>query len=118
MKKTARKQAQRRRATPAYIQSLKWALVACVVALVVYVVSQGPGVAFDEDAIAVVNFSGLTEADKKTALVAANAGRCGCGCGMNLAQCVATDMTCPRRAGNIELISEMVREASTSPLEP
>jgi hypothetical protein len=118
MKKTARKQAQRRRATPAYIQALKWALVACVVALVVYVVSQGPGVAFDEDAIAVVNFSGLTEADKKTALVAANKGRCGCGCGMTLAQCVATDMTCPRRTGNIELISKMIREASTSILEP
>jgi hypothetical protein len=37
---------------------------------------------------------------------------------MTLAQCVATDMTCPRRTGNIELITEMVREASISPLEP
>ena len=112
MKKTVRKQAQRRRGTPAYIKALKWTVVVGVAALVVYVMSQGPGVAFDEDAIAVVNFSGLTEADKETALVAANAGRCGCGCGMTLAQCVATDMTCPRRTGNIELISEIVREAS------
>jgi hypothetical protein len=33
---------------------------------------------------------------------------------MNLAQCVATDMTCPVRERNIEAIRTMVREAGAS----
>jgi hypothetical protein len=37
--------------------------------------------------------------------------RCPCGCGLGLAQCVATDSTCPIREENIERIKKMVRSA-------
>ena len=43
---------------------------------------------------------------------AANLARCTCGCGMTLAQCVATDSTCPVREGNIERIKTMVKDAA------
>jgi hypothetical protein len=33
---------------------------------------------------------------------------------MNVAQCVATDMTCPIRDKNIDAIRAMVREAASS----
>jgi hypothetical protein len=33
---------------------------------------------------------------------------------MNLAQCVATDMTCPVRERNVESIRALVREADKS----
>jgi hypothetical protein len=68
-------------------------------------------VAFDESDIVVVDFSSLTSREKRTALEAANQARCTCGCGMNLAQCVATDMTCPLRDTNISSIRTMVRDA-------
>jgi hypothetical protein len=57
------------------------------------------------------DFSSLDAKGRKTALQAANRARCNCGCGMQLAQCVATDSTCPIRADNIEKIKTMVREA-------
>jgi hypothetical protein len=83
-------------------------------ALVVYGISQTSGVPYDEDDIAVVNFSDLTPAAKRNALRAANRARCTCGCGLGLAQCVATDSTCPIRQSNIERIRTMVREAGSS----
>ena len=48
------------------------------------------------------------------ALTAANTARCTCGCGMTLAQCVSTDMTCPLRESNIQSIRAMVRAADKS----
>lgn len=70
------------------------------------------GVAYDDRAIGVVDFSGLTSRQKRDALQAANRSRCTCGCGMNTAQCVATDSTCPLREDNIKKIRGMVREAA------
>jgi hypothetical protein len=82
-----------------------------VVALLLYGVTEMSGVPYDEDAIGVVDFSGLTSSQKREALQAANRSRCTCGCGMNTAQCVATDSTCPVREDNIKKIRTMVREA-------
>ena len=57
-----------------------------------------------------VDFSALTEEQKKEVLDHANEGRCTCGCGMGLAQCVATDSTCPLRNSNIERIRSLVQQ--------
>jgi hypothetical protein len=114
MKKHARNaHSRRRRATPV-VRILQWAVLIAVVALVIYGLSQTAGVAYDEEDIRVVDFSSLEPASKRTALREANRARCTCGCGMNLAQCVATDMTCPVRDRNIEAIRTMVREAASS----
>jgi hypothetical protein len=77
----------------------------------IYIVSEGSGVPYDDRAIAVVDFSSLDSKAKKTALQAANRARCACTCGMQLAQCVATDSTCPLRTENIDKIKTMVRQA-------
>lgn len=90
---------------------LTWTLSLAAVAIAGYGISQMSNIAFDEDDIKAVNFSGLDKGQKRDALEAANAARCTCGCGMTLAQCVATDMTCPVREGNIDRIKTMVREA-------
>lgn len=82
-----------------------------VVALLLYGVTEMSGVPYDDEAIGVVDFSGLTRSQKKEALQAANRSRCTCGCGMNTAQCVATDSTCPIREDNIKKIRSMVRDA-------
>ena len=89
-----------------------WAAVIALAAGFVYVVVENSGVPYDEHAIAVVDFSSLDSKAKKTALQAANRARCTCTCGMQLAQCVATDSTCPIRNENIEKIKTMVREAA------
>ena len=114
MKKNARDQERRRRqkAPPFYLKAIKWTVGLALVAGVVYVISQNAGVAFDERAIGVVNFSDLSAKGKKTALKAANEARCSCGCNLGLAECVSTDKTCPIREGNIERIRTMVRDAS------
>ncbi len=91
-----------------------WAVVLVVSGLVVYGVSQMSHIAYDEDDIKVVNFSGLESARKNEVLEAANRARCTCGCGLGLAQCVSTDLTCPIRDSNIELIKGMVRQALAS----
>jgi hypothetical protein len=57
-----------------------------------------------------VDFSALTEEQKKEVLDLANEGRCTCGCGLGLAQCVATDSTCPLRNSNIERIRSLVQQ--------
>ena len=92
-------------------QLLKWVGATAVLALVFYGVSQMSGVAYNDVNIAVVDFSVLNQAQKTNALRAANAARCTCGCGMTLAECVATDSSCPIRTGNIERIKVMVEEA-------
>ena len=81
-------------------------------ALVIYGLSQVSGVAYNEEAIRVVDFSALTSRQKRTALEEANNARCSCGCGMGLAQCVATDSTCPIRDSNIDKITSMVQRAA------
>ena len=90
-----------------------WIVGVGAVALVVYGLSQMSNIAYDDQDIAVVNFSDLSAKEKRTALEAANSARCTCGCGMTLAQCVATDSTCPLREGNITRIKGMVAEAQT-----
>ena len=55
-------------------------ILGILVAGIVYFISQNAGVAFDERAIGVVNFSDLSSKGKKTALKAANEARCSCGC--------------------------------------
>ena len=89
-----------------------WAAVLALAAGFVYVAVENAGVPYDERAIAVVDFSSLDAKARKTALQAANRARCTCTCGMQLAQCVATDSTCPIRNENIERIKTMVREAA------
>jgi hypothetical protein len=111
MKKQSRSTSSRRPKTPGYFKALKWAAVAAVVVGVGYGVSQMGGVAYNEDAIKVVDFSELNPAQKRSALQAANGARCSCGCGLTLAECVATDSTCPIRETNIDRIKGMVREA-------
>ena len=107
------KKKSKKKAAPRYLKAVKWVVGAALVAGVVYVVSQNAGVAYDEHAIGVVNFSDLSATGKKTALRAANAARCSCGCGLGLAECVSTDKTCPIRDGNIERIKTMVHDASS-----
>jgi hypothetical protein len=95
------------------MRAVKWIAGLAVVGLVVYGVSQMGGVAYGERELGVVNFSDLSSSGKRSALKAANLARCACGCGMTLAQCVATDSTCPVRDGNIDRIKTMVKEASS-----
>jgi hypothetical protein len=89
-----------------------WAAALTVVGALIYVISDNAGVPYDERAIAVVDFSSLDNSARKTALQEANRARCPCSCGMNLAQCVATDSTCPLRTENIGKIKAIVAKAS------
>jgi hypothetical protein len=91
---------------------VKVGLGLAVVAGLAYGATFMAGVPYDDRAIGVVDFSGLTGAQKREALQAANRSRCPCGCAMNTAQCVATDSTCPLREDNIKKIRGMVREAA------
>ena len=86
--------------------------MAGVVGLVGYGLSHLSTIAYGEAEITVVDFSGLDATQKRSALEAANTARCNCGCGMTLAQCVATDSTCPIREGNIDKIRGMVDQAA------
>ena len=90
---------------------MKWIGGLAVGGLLVYGLSQLSFVAYGESDIAVVDFSSLSRSEKRTALEAANRARCTCGCGLTLAQCVATDPTCPLREGNIVKINTMVERA-------
>ena len=71
----------------------------------------GSSIAYNERDLPDVDFTSLNGEQKRAALIEANADRCTCGCGMALAQCVATDMTCPVRSGNITKIRGMVQKA-------
>jgi hypothetical protein len=105
--KKPRPKKSRRRST-----LLKWIVVAGVLGIVGYGITQMSNVAYGEAAINVVDFSGLDAKQKRSALEAANQARCTCGCGMTLAQCVATDSTCPIREGNVDKIKAMVDQAA------
>jgi hypothetical protein len=106
-KRTARKPVRRKR--PEWVG---WLVAAGLIGAAAYGLSEVTGVAYNERAIRVVDFSSLNASQKRAALVAANNARCDCGCGMGLAQCVATDSTCPIREPNIERIRTMVRDAT------
>ena len=110
MKKDSRKQERRRKKSP-MAKAAKWLVGLAIVGVVVYAVSQGSGVAYGEREIGVVNFSDLAPDEKQEALEAANSARCTCGCGLTLAGCVSTDLTCPLREDNIQTIRGMVRAA-------
>jgi hypothetical protein len=88
-----------------------WVGALSFAAAFIYVVSENSGVPYDERAIAVVDFSSLDSKAKKAVLQAANRARCTCTCGLQLAQCVATDSSCPIRTENIDKIKTMVRQA-------
>ena len=88
-----------------------WVGAVSFAAAFIYVVSENSGVPYDERAIAVVDFSSLDSKAKKAVLQAANRARCTCTCGLQLAQCVATDSSCPIRTENIDKIKTMVRQA-------
>ena len=81
---------------------------------VIYGLARAPSIAYNERDLRDVDFTSLNAEQKRAALVEANADRCTCGCGMALAQCVATDMTCPVRSGNITKIRGMVQKALNS----
>jgi hypothetical protein len=89
-----------------------WVGAVSIAAAFVYVVSENAGVPYDDHDIVVVDFSSLAASAKKNVLQTANRARCTCGCGMTLAQCVATDSTCPVRTDNIDKIKTMVAQAS------
>ena len=91
---------------------ITWIAIAAVVGLVGYGLSQLSNVAYTDQDIRVVDFSSLDATQRRSALEAANQARCVCGCGMTLAQCVATDSTCPVRESNIDRIKVMVRQAA------
>ena len=90
----------------------KWLLAAVVIGAIGYALSQMSNIAYGDAEIKVIDFSGLDAKQKRGALEAANAARCTCGCGMTLAQCVATDSTCPIRESNVERIKNLVNDAA------
>jgi hypothetical protein len=93
---------------------VKWIAITGVLGAIGYGVSQMSNIAYGEREIKVIDFSGLEPAKKREVLEAANAARCNCGCGMTMAQCIATDSTCPIRTTNIDKLKAMVNEAARS----
>jgi hypothetical protein len=105
----SKKPRPRKSGTPKLV---KWIIAAAVVGAIGFGVSQMSNIAYGEAEIKVVDFSGLDAKQKRGVLEAANAARCTCGCGMTLAQCVATDSTCPIRETNVDTIRRMVGDAA------
>jgi hypothetical protein len=103
-----------RRAAAQRARIVRWVVGLSAIAIIGYGLSQMSNIAYDDQDIAVVDFSNLSSKQKKTALEAANSARCNCGCGMTLAQCVATDSTCPIRVSNIGRVKTMVQQAKGS----
>ena len=81
---------------------------------IIYGLARSASIAYNERDLTAIDFTSLNAEQKRAALVEANADRCTCGCGMTLAQCVATDMTCPVRSDNITRIRGMVQKALNS----
>ena len=100
------------RKTAGRAKLLKWIVIAAFVGAGGYGLSQMSNIAYGDAEIKVIDFSGLDAKQKRGALEAANAARCNCGCGMTLAQCVATDSTCPIRQENVDKIKKMVNDAA------
>jgi hypothetical protein len=114
MKKSAREHHRQSKKSKRLASRLMWLGVGALVVGLGYLGLQTSGVAYDEADIGVVDFSSLNSNQKLEALRAANRSRCNCGCGMNTAQCVSTDSTCPIRTDNIQKIRDMVRDARQS----
>jgi hypothetical protein len=87
-----------------------WLGIIAVAAALAYGISTSSGVAYSDADLHGVDFSILNAKEKRTALQAANRARCTCGCGMTVAQCVATDMTCPIRLDNLDRLRGMVTD--------
>jgi hypothetical protein len=107
----AKKRRPRKSAAPKLV---KWIVAAAVLGGIGYGFSQMSNIAYGEREIKVVDFSGLDAKQKRGVLEEANAARCTCGCGMTVAQCVATDSTCPIRESNVEKIRSLVGDAARS----
>jgi hypothetical protein len=103
--RAARKKAERRS------RIILWLAGGAALALVIYAAAQMSGVAYDENDLPGINFAVLNDEQRQSALEEANRARCTCGCGMNLAQCVATDMTCPIREDNLTRIRVIVEKS-------
>ena len=115
MKRETRKNAgAKRRTAKRRSRVVTWIVALGVVALIGYGISQMSTIAYGENRLPMINFSDLTADQKRAALEEANEERCPCGCGMTLAQCVATDETCPMRSAHIDLIRSMVARARAS----
>jgi hypothetical protein len=91
---------------------VKWMVAGVIVGGIGYGISQMSNVAYGEAQIKVVDLSGLDAKQKRGVLETANAERCTCGCGMTLAQCIATDSTCPIRQDNVDKLKTMVNDAA------
>ena len=113
-KRARQADAARRRLGRRVKKTAIWIVAVAAIGGLIYGLSLTSSVRFGESDLAVIDFSGLNSAQKTKALEAANAARCTCGCGMDVAQCVATDMTCPVRTSNIDKIRKMVVDARTS----
>src|SRR5688572_24951437 len=87
-----------------------WIAVVAAIGGILYGLATTSSIAYNERHLTAIDFTSLSDDQKHAALVEANTGRCGCGCGMTLAQCVATDMTCPIRTDNITKIRAMVQK--------
>lgn len=112
--KTKPRHAARQRGIRRMKTVLIWVAVLGGIGGLLYSLANTSAIAYTDRHLSVIDFSSLNADQKRTALVEANAGRCGCGCGMTLAQCVATDMTCPIRTDNITKIRAMVQKALQS----
>jgi hypothetical protein len=88
-----------------------WVAVLGAIGGIFYGLANPSGIAYNDRQLTAIDFTSLNDDQKHAALVEANASRCGCGCDMTLAQCVATDMTCPIRTENITKIRAMVQKA-------
>ena len=111
---TKRNIGAKRRAAKKRSKAVKWTMALAAAALIGYGISQMSNVAYGERQLSMIDFSDLSAEQKHAALEEANEARCPCGCGMTLAQCVATDPNCPMRTDHITLIRGMVDRARAS----
>ena len=105
------KQRQHARLARRLKRAVIWLGAFAVVGGIFYGLINTTNIAYNERDLPAIDFTSLNADQKRAALVEANADRCTCGCRMTLAQCVATDMTCPVRTGNITKIRGMVQKA-------
>ena len=61
-----------------------------------------------------LDVSALNDKQRNWLMKKTNRVRCMCGCGMTLAQCINTDMTCPVRNRNIQQAKKLTSEAKNN----
>ena len=61
-----------------------------------------------------LDVSALNDKQRNWLMKKTNRVRCMCGCGMTLAQCINTDMTCPVRNRNIQQAKKLSSEAKNN----